>query len=143
MLQRIPYAGSHAESERLRSVFVRWCPKRSYDAAAESLERDRDRKVTFYDFPAEHWKRVRTTNVVASTFAALILRTNAAKRFKRVDRAKSAIWKMLMVAESKFRRLKAPELMKDVYLAAVYKDGIAIEPTLGRRSPPDHAYTQT
>ena len=64
-----------------------------------------------------------------SPFAALILRTDAAKRFKRVGRAIAVIWKMLMVAESKFRRLKAPELMKNVYRDAAYKDGIVIEPT--------------
>ena len=78
------YAGSRAESERL-----------SNDGAAESLERDWDRMVTFYDFPAEHWRHVRTTNVVESPFAALRLRTDAAKRFKRVDRAIAVIWKML------------------------------------------------
>ena len=56
-----------------------------------------------------------------SPFAALRLRTDAAKRFKRVDRAIAVIWKMLLVAESRFQRLKAPELMRDVYLGAVYK----------------------
>ena len=58
MLRSIPYAGSCAESERLKSVFVGWCRERSYDAAAESLERDWDRMVTFYDFPAEHWRHL-------------------------------------------------------------------------------------
>ena len=129
MLRGIPYVGSRAESERLRSLFAGWCREHSYDAAAESLERDWDRMVTFYDFPAEHWKHVRTTNVVESPFAALRLRTDAAKWFKRVDRAIAVIWKMLLVAESRFRRLKAPELMRDVYLGAVYKDGIVVEPT--------------
>ena len=127
MLRSIPYAGSRGESERLKSVFADWCSERSYDAAAETLERDWDRMVTFYDFPAEHWRHLRTTNVVESPFAALRLRTNAAKRFKRVDRAIAVIWKMLMVAESRFRRLKAPELMMDVYQGAIYKDGIVIE----------------
>ena len=129
MLQSIPYAGSRGESERLKSVFTGWCRERSYDAAAESLERDWERMVTFYDFPAEHWRHLRTTNVVESPFAALRLRTEAAKRFKRMDRAIAVIWKMLMVAESRFRRLKAPELMKDVSLGAIYKDGIIVEPT--------------
>ena len=129
MLRGIPYAGSRAESERLRSLFCGWCRERSYDGAAESLERDWDRMVTFYDFPAEHWKHVRTTNVVESPFAALRLRTDAAKRFKRVDRAIAVIWKMLLVAESRFQRLKAPELMRDVYRGAVYKNGIVVEPT--------------
>ena len=62
--------------------------------------------VTFYDFPAEHWKHVRTTNVVESPFAALRLRTDAAKRFKRVDRAIAVIWKMLLVAESRFHKAR-------------------------------------
>ena len=53
----------------------------------------------------------------------------AAKRYKRVDRAIAVIWKMLMVAEQRFRRLKAPELIEDVYLGAQYADGIAIEST--------------
>ena len=64
-----------------------------------------------------------------SPSAALRLRTDAAKRFKRVDRATAVIRKMLMVAESRFRRLRAPELMKDVYLGATYKDGIVREST--------------
>ena len=129
MLRSIPYAGSRAESEHLKSVFAGWCRERSYDAAAESLERDWERMVTFYDFPAKHWRHLRTINVVQSPFAALRLRTDAAKRFKRVDRAIAVIWKTLMVAESRFRKLKARELMKYAHLGAVYKDGIVIEPT--------------
>ena len=95
----------------------------------KAAERDWDRMVTFYDFPKEHWGHLRTTNPVESPFAALRLRTDAAKRYKRVDRAIAVIWKMLMVAEQRFRRLKAPELIEDVYLGAQYADGIAIEST--------------
>ena len=58
MLRSIPYAVSRAESERLKSVFSGWCRERSYDGAAESLERDWERMVTFYDFPAEHWRHL-------------------------------------------------------------------------------------
>ena len=126
MLRSIPYAETRSEAERLRSVFSRWCREHAYDSASESLERDWGRMVTFYDFPAEHWRHIRTTNPVESPFAALRLRTNAAKRYKRVDRAIAVIWKMLLVAERRFRRLKAPELMMDVYLGARYEDGIVI-----------------
>ena len=125
-LRNIPYAESRSEAERMRDVFVRWSRQHSYEAAAESLERDWDRMVTFYAFPKEHWRHIRTTNPVESPFAALRLRTDAAKRYKRVDRAIAVIWKMLMVAEGKFRRLKAPALMKVVYQGARYKDGIVI-----------------
>ena len=129
MLRTIPYAPTRTEAERLRTVFTRWCGDHSYEAASEALERDWDRMVTFYDFPKEHWGHLRTTNPVESPFAALRLRTDAAKRYKRVDRAIAVIWKMLMVAEQRFRRLKAPELIEDVYLGAQYADGIAIEST--------------
>ena len=59
------------------------------------------------DFPSRSTGHTcRTTNPVESPFAALRLRTDAAKRYKRVDRAIAVIWKMLMVAEQRFRRLK-------------------------------------
>ena len=66
MLRNIPYAESRAEAERMRSVFSRWCREQSYERAAESLERDWERMVTFYDFPLEHWRHIRTTNPVES-----------------------------------------------------------------------------
>ena len=129
MLRNIPYAETRAEAERLRRVFTRWCGDHSYEAASEAIERDWERMVTFYDYPREHWRHLRTTNPVESPFAALRLRTDAARRYKRVDRAIAVIWKMLMVAEKRFRRLQAPELVADVYLGAQYVDGIAVEAT--------------
>ncbi len=129
LLRNIPYAETRAEAERLRKVFTRWCGDHSYEAASEAIERDWERMVTFYDYPREHWRHLRTTNPVESPFAALRLRTDAAKRYKRVDRAIAVMWKMLMVAEKRFRRLQAPELMEDVYLGAKYVDGIAVDVT--------------
>ena len=129
MLRNIPYAETRAEAERLRKVFTRWCGDNSYDAVREAIERDWERMVTFYDYPREHWRHLRTTNPVESPFAALRLRTDAARRYKRVDRAIAVVWKMLMVAGKRFRRLQAPELMTDVYLGVKYKDGIAVEAT--------------
>jgi putative transposase len=86
--------------------------KRSCQLAPKAVERladDWERLVTFYQFPREHWRHRRTTNVVESPFAAVRLRTTAAKRFKKVDCATALIWKLLQVAEGTFRRLKAPE----------------------------------
>ena len=127
LLRNIPYAETRAEAERLRKVFTRWCGDHSYEAASEAIERDWERMVTFYDYPREHWRHLRTTNPVESPFAALRHRTDAARRYKRVDRAIAVIWKMLMVAGKRFRRLHSPELMGDVYLGVEYKDGVAIE----------------
>ena len=57
---------------------------------------DWERLVTFYAFPKAHWKHLRTTNVVESPFAAVRLRTAAAKRFKKVENATAVIWKTLL-----------------------------------------------
>jgi putative transposase len=78
--------------------------------------------VTFYQFPSEHWPHLRTTNIVESPFAAVRLRTAAAKRFKKVENATAVIWKMLQVAESTFRRLKGAELLPAVYAGEQYRD---------------------
>ena len=91
--------------------------------------RDWERMVTFYDYLREHWQHLRTANPVESPFASLRLRMDAAKEYKRVDRAIAVIWKMLMVVEKRFRRLSAPELMKAVYDGQKYEDGAAIQNT--------------
>ena len=130
ILCHILYAETRKEAERLKTRFLAWCSERGRQAAAETLERDWERMMTFYQFPREHWQHLRTTNPVESPFAALRLRTDAAKRYKRVDRATAVIWKMLMIAEKRFRRLKAPELMRDVYDGAQYVDGMAIDSTV-------------
>jgi hypothetical protein len=63
-------------------------------------------------------------HVVESPFAALRLRADAAKRFKRSHRATAVAWKMLLVAEQRFRRLNAPHLLAKVYAGVRYVDGV-------------------
>ena len=126
MLGKIVYAKSRAEAERRRREFEDWCRSRGYTKAAETLGRDWERMLTFYRYPKEHWVHIRTTNVVESPFAALRLRTDAAKRFKKVERATAVIWKMLMVAQKRFRRLNAPELLAKVYAGVQYEDGVEV-----------------
>lgn len=125
-LSAMAYASTRAEAERKRKEFEEWCQRHGYGKAAETLGRDWERMVTFYRYPKEHWRHLRTTNVVESPFAALRLRTDAAKRFKKVERATAVIWKMLMVAQKRFRRLNAPELVAKVYAGARYEDGIEV-----------------
>jgi len=115
-LQDIAYAESRLEAEENRDMFLAWCKKEGHRSAGDTLVRDWERMVTFYQFPKEHWKHLRTTNVVESPFAALRLRTDAAKRYKKVENATVVIWKMLMLAERRFRRLDAPEKLMHVYL---------------------------
>jgi transposase-like protein len=125
-LQRIFSAESLKEAEDKRNLFAGWCKKECYLSAKEALERDWERMVTFYNFPKEHWKHLRTTNIVESPFAALRLRTGAAKRFKKVTNATAVIWKMLMLAEKRFRKLDAPDKLKQVYAGIEFKDGVEV-----------------
>jgi putative transposase len=67
---------------------------------------------------------LRTTNPVESPFAAVRLRTSAAKRYKRVENASAMIWKLLRVAEKSFRKVNAPELMASVAAGATYVNGV-------------------
>jgi transposase-like protein len=136
LLSAIAYAETRNEAERHRARFEAWCRQRGFTAAAETLTRDWERMVTFYQFPRAHWVHLRTTNIVERPLAVLRLRTDAAKRYKRVDRATAVIWKMLMVAQQKFRRLNAPELLKQVYLGVQYADGNAEHSEGGRRLIP-------
>lgn len=117
-LQGLVYSETRQEAETRRDDFVRRCRKEGYDRAAVTLEQDWERMVTFYRFPKEHWKHLRTTNVVESPFAALRLRTDAAKRYKKVANATAVIWKMLLIAEQRFRKLDAPDKLKQVYLGS-------------------------
>jgi putative transposase len=126
MLSAIAYAPTQAQAEQKRREFEAWCHKHGYTKAAETISRDWEQMLTFYRYPREHWVHLRTTNIVESPLAALRLRTDAAKRFKRVERATAVIWKMLMVAQKKFRRLNAPELLAKVYAGVEYKDGIEV-----------------
>ena len=126
-LQQIAYAPTLTQAEKGREQFIQWCAKEGCKGAAATLERDWERMVTFYQFPKEHWKHLRTTNLIESPFAALRLRTDAAKRFKKVENATAVIFKMLMLAEERFRRLNAPERMKQVFLGVQFRDGIEIK----------------
>jgi putative transposase len=83
--------------------------------------------VTFYSFPKEHWKHLRTTNPMESPFAGLRLRTDAAKRYKKVDNATVVCGKCLLLVEQRFRRLDAPERMKEVFLGVQFQDGIEVK----------------
>jgi putative transposase len=130
-LQGIVYSGSRQEAEQKRDWFIDWCRREGYRSAGETLVRDWDRMVTFYRFPKEHWKHLRTTNVVESPFAALRLRTDAAKRYKKVDNATAVIWKTLLLAERKFRRLDALEKLVPVYLGVGLRENN--EQTVTRR----------
>jgi transposase-like protein len=81
-----------------------------YDRAADCLEDDLDRCLTFYQFPEAHWPHLRTTNVVESPFASVRLRTNAAKRFKKTKSGVYMVHQVMLRLEQSWRRLISAHL---------------------------------
>jgi putative transposase len=126
LLRGMASSETQAECEKQRDAFVKRYQK-SYPKAAETLLRDWERMITFYTFPKEHWPHLRTTNVVESPFAAIRLRTDAAKRYKRVSHATAMIWKLLRVAERSFRRLKGYDLLPKVFQGKQFADGLLLK----------------
>jgi transposase-like protein len=127
LLCAMPHTDTQAACEQL------WAPcngryRQLAPKAVERLGQDGERLITFYQVPREHWRHLRTPNVVESPFAAVRLRTTAAKRFKKVNSATAMIWKVLQVTEKTFRRLNAPELLPAVYAGAKYVNGIKESP---------------
>lgn len=120
-LLEMPYAKSKEECERLKAQFEKRF--KEYPSACEALRRDWERMVTFYEFPKEHWRHIRTTNVIESPFFSVRLRTNVARRMKNIGNAVALIWKVLMVAEKRFRRISAPHLLAEVYEGAIFVNG--------------------
>lgn len=91
--------------------------------------------MAYYAFPQEHWRHLRTTNVIESPFAAVRLRTTAATRFKKVENATALIWKTLLVVEQHFRKLNAPHRCPAVHDGTVYRDGQRAITTVVKSEP--------
>lgn len=127
LLKAIPYSETLEEAETKKRQFQAWCQKKGFETAALLIAKDWERMVAFYDFPKEHWKHLRTTNVVESPFSSVRLRTTAAKRYKKVDNATAMIWKLLLVAEQTFRKLDAPHLLGEVAEGATYVNGVRVK----------------
>ena len=106
-------------------VFVEtWGVK--YDKAVECLVKDRDAPLAFYDFPAEHWKHLRTTNVIESSFATVRHRTVRSKGCLSNKTALAMIFKLAEAAEKSWRRLDGHNQLPKVILGAKFFDGIEV-----------------
>ena len=89
---------SRSECERKRNEYLLCCKKTNPKACA-TLTRDREWMVTFFNYPEGHSIHLRTTNIIESTFGAVRLRSDASRRFKRIDNAQAMTSKLLMVAQ--------------------------------------------
>lgn len=92
-----------------------------------------------FAFHKEHWNHLRTTHPVEPPFASLRLRAKAAKRFQKVENATAVVWKLLLVAEQRFRRLHAPGLLHAVWQGVVFVDGVKAQ--IGKETTSEGAKT--
>ena len=95
-----------------------------YDKAVERLIKDRDRLLAFYDFPAEHWRHIRTTNPIESTFATVRLRTVKTKGCLSRKTALAMTFKLILSAKRKWRKLNGSDQLADIIDGVPFKDGI-------------------
>jgi putative transposase len=95
-----------------------------YDKAAECWIKDREALLAFYDFPAEHWKHLRTTNVIKSSFATVRYRTVRSKGCLSNKTALAMIFKLAEAAEKSWRRLDGHNQLPKVVLGVRFTDGI-------------------
>jgi transposase-like protein len=98
-----------------------------YPKATKSLTKDLDRLLTFYDFPAEHWRHIRTTNAIESSFATVRLRQRVTKGAGNRMKALTMAFKLLEMAQIRWRRINGHALLEDVCRGETYIDGIKLE----------------
>lgn len=95
-----------------------------YPAACDCLRKDKDVLFTFYDFPAEHWKHLRTTNPIESTFATVRHRTRRTKGCGSRTATLTMVFKLVEQAEKHWQRLHSYKLILDVIKGVEFVDGI-------------------
>lgn len=98
-----------------------------YDKAAACLAKDRETLLTFYDFPAEHWKHVRASNPIESTFATVRLRTDKTKGCLSRRTALAMVFKLAKSAGRRWRRLDGSGRLAQVIQGVRFRDGEPVQ----------------
>jgi transposase-like protein len=122
-LHAIMDAPTRAEAEAGIETFVAEYDAK-YPKAVASLRRDQAQLLTFYDFPAEHWRHLRTTNIIESPFATVRLRTRVTKGAGSRTKALMMAFKLLAMAEERWRKVNGSELLPLVRAGVRFVDGV-------------------
>jgi putative transposase len=100
-----------------------------YEKAVTCLTKDRDALLTFYDFPAEHWEHLRTSNPIESVFATVRHRTVRTKGSLSQDTARLMVFKLVMAAAKTWRRLKGENQLPKVVQGVTFRNGVEVTDT--------------
>jgi len=138
VLDKLPKAKQPGAKEKLHQIWMadtREAANKAFDLFLETyeakypkatacLKKDRDELLAFYDFPAEHWIHLRTTNPIESTFATVRLRTKKTKGSGSRTACLTMVYKLMMSAQRKWRMLNGSTLLPDVIEGINFIDGI-------------------
>ena len=124
-LHAIWQAETKTEAEKALELFVKtYEPK--YPNATLCLQKDREELMAFYDFPAQHWQSIRTSNPIESTFATIRHRTKRSKGCLSRDGMLHMMFKPGQCAQTKWRRLRGFDYLAKVITGVKFKDGIEV-----------------
>jgi transposase-like protein len=131
-LHEVMYAETRREA---REAIIRFAAEygAKYPKAVTTLEQDADALLTFFDFPAEHWKHLRTSNVIESPFATVRLRQRVTKGAGSRTKGLLMAYKLLDMAQARWRRLDGAHLLPPVRAGITFVDGV--QQTTRRRRP--------
>lgn len=125
-LHDVYLAETKAEAEKAFERFIKTYDAK-YPKAVECLSKDREALLAFYDFPAEHWAHLRTTNPIESTFATVRLRTNKTRGCVSCDSILSLVFKLLESAQKRWLRIRGFKRLGEVIAGVKFKDGVRVD----------------
>lgn len=123
MLHEIWMAPTKSDAQRAFDLFVQSFQAK-YSKATDCLSKDRAKLLAFYDFPAEHWQHIRTTNPIESTFATVRLRTRKTKGSGSRMACLAMVFKLLESASLSWRALNGSHLISDLIEGVIFSDGV-------------------
>jgi putative transposase len=127
-LREIWTAPDRATAEAAITIFAEKYGAK-YDKAVTCLVKDRDTLLSFYDFPAEHWDHLRTSNPIESVFATVRHRTVRTKGALSQDTARLMVFKLVMAAAKSWRRLKGENQLPKVIQGVTFRNGVEVTNT--------------
>lgn len=125
MIHDIYLAASKQEANAAFDKFVEEFALK-YPKATECITRNRENLLTFYNYPAEHWQHLRSTNPIESTFATVRLRTHKTKGCGSRIATLTMVFKLILSAEKSWQRLRGHRKVVDVMNGVQFKDGVEV-----------------
>jgi transposase-like protein len=122
MIHDIYMAESSKSANKAFDIFINTFENK-YPKATECLEKDRDRLLTFYSFPANHWKHIRSTNTIESPFATVRLRTNKTRGHGTETTTFMMVYKLLEQASKRWHKLAGSNIIPLILAGAIFEDG--------------------